>query len=57
MPITTTISLKKETVDKLKMLGRKGDTYDDIVNRLIDFYNNHNANKTDKNHNGDIENV
>ena len=31
----TTISLLPETREKLKLLGRKGETYDAIVNRLI----------------------
>lgn len=32
----TTIPLSMETRDRLKALGRKGETYDDLVNRLID---------------------
>lgn len=32
----TTIPLRKATRDRLKQLGRKGDTYDTILNRLID---------------------
>ncbi|MFQ6075149.1 MAG: hypothetical protein ACE5Z5_03285 [Candidatus Bathyarchaeia archaeon] len=31
----TTIPLKKETRDRLKSLGRKGETYDQILRRLI----------------------
>ena len=34
----TTIRLKKETVEKLKSLGKKGETYDDIVNRLVELW-------------------
>lgn len=34
----TTISLDMETRDRLKSLGRKGETYDELVNRLIDHY-------------------
>ncbi len=34
----TTISLDPETRDRLKSLGRKGESYDDLVNRLIDHY-------------------
>lgn len=34
----TTISLDVETRDRLKELGNKGETYDDLVNRLIDHY-------------------
>jgi hypothetical protein len=33
-----TIQVKSETKRKLEMLGRKGDTYDDIVRKLIDSY-------------------
>lgn len=32
----TTIPLRKATRDRLKLLGGKGETYDDILNRLID---------------------
>jgi len=31
-----TIKIMKETRERLKALGRKGETYDDIVNRLLD---------------------
>ncbi len=31
----TTIALKKETKDELKNLGRKGESYDDIIERLL----------------------
>lgn len=34
----TTIPLQKETRDRLKELGSKGDTYDDLINQLIDHY-------------------
>ncbi len=34
----TTISLDTETRDRLKSLGRKGETYDELLNRLIDHY-------------------
>ncbi len=32
----TSIKIKRETRDVLKSLGKKGETYDDIVNRLLD---------------------
>jgi len=35
--VTTTIPLKKETRERLRLLGRKGETYDDISRRLISF--------------------
>ena len=31
----TTIRVKKETRDRLKAIGRKDETYDDIINRLL----------------------
>lgn len=34
----TTVSMDEETRDRLKALGRKGETYDDLINRLIDHY-------------------
>jgi hypothetical protein len=30
------IRLRRKTVEKLKKLGFKGETYDDIINRLIE---------------------
>ena len=32
----TTIRIKKETATALKEIGKKGETYDDIINRLLD---------------------
>ena len=34
----TTIPIKKETRDMLKELGKKGETYDEIIKRLIDLW-------------------
>lgn len=34
-----TIRLKKTTVEVLKTCGNKGDTYDDIINKLMREYN------------------
>ena len=34
----TTIPIKKETRDMLKELGKKGETYDEIIRRLIDLW-------------------
>jgi len=31
----TTIPLEKETRERLRSLGRKGETYDQVLNRLI----------------------
>jgi len=36
MSDTTTIKVKKDTRDKLKDRGKKGESYDEIINRLID---------------------
>ncbi len=33
--MTTTIQLEKETRERLRSLGRKGETYDQLVKRLI----------------------
>ncbi len=38
MESITTIQLTKETRDKLLELGKKRETYDDLINRLIEFY-------------------
>ena len=34
----TTIQLTKETRGKLLEIGKKKETYDDLINRLIEFY-------------------
>jgi predicted CopG family antitoxin len=34
----TTIQVRKETRERLLEIGRKKETYDDLINRLIDFY-------------------
>jgi hypothetical protein len=34
----TTIQLEEETRDRLKDFGKKGESYDDIVIRLMKFY-------------------
>jgi len=34
----TTIALSPRTKERLNGIGRKGETYDDIVVRLLDFY-------------------
>lgn len=36
----TTIPLTKATRDRLRALGRKGETYDALLLRLIDVYEN-----------------
>ena len=34
---TTTIPLSKETRDLLKKYGQKGETYDDLIRRLLEM--------------------
>ena len=34
----TTIQLEKKTRDRLMDLGKKGESYDDIINKLVDFW-------------------
>ena len=33
----TTIQISKETRDKLKKLGRKGQTYDEVIENLLEI--------------------
>ncbi|MCD6547690.1 MAG: hypothetical protein J7K22_04015 [Nanoarchaeota archaeon] len=33
----TTIALKMETKEKLKEIGSKGETYDELINKLIEI--------------------
>lgn len=35
--MATTIALSEDTRDKLKSFGRKGDTYDDIISRMMEI--------------------
>ena len=32
----TSIKIRKETAERLKELGRKGETYDDVLTRILD---------------------
>jgi hypothetical protein len=34
----TTIQLEKKTRDRLMDLGKKGESYDQIINKLVDFW-------------------
>jgi hypothetical protein len=38
MQSITTIQLQKKTRERLLEIGMKKETYDDLINRLIDFY-------------------
>ena len=35
MTETTTIQLEVKTVERLKAIGKKGETYEDIIKRLL----------------------
>jgi hypothetical protein len=37
----TTIGIRKTTRDRLKEIGKKGDWYDDVVQRLLELYEVH----------------
>jgi predicted CopG family antitoxin len=37
MKSTTTISIGKDTLEKIKRIGKEGETYDDIINRLLEI--------------------
>jgi len=34
----TTVQLEKNTRDRLMSLGKKGESYDQIINKLVDFW-------------------
>lgn len=34
----TTVKVQKKTRDRLTKLGNKSETFDDIINRLVNFY-------------------
>jgi hypothetical protein len=37
----TTIGIRKPTRDRLKEHGKKVEFYDDIIQRILDFYDDH----------------
>jgi hypothetical protein len=37
MPLMTTILIEKATRDRLRALGKKGETYDQIIHRMMDY--------------------
>jgi len=39
MPEMTTLQVKKTTRDRLKGIGSKGETWDDLLNRMMDERN------------------
>jgi hypothetical protein len=38
----TSLKIRKATRDRLGKLGNKTETYDDVLNRLMDFYEKNN---------------
>jgi len=43
MDKVTTVKVTKRTKGKLSEFGRKGETYEQIIRRLIDFYTNNSS--------------
>lgn len=41
----TTIQVSKEIRDKLKELGKKGETYDDVIKNLLELAGKHHSQK------------
>lgn len=44
--MSTTILISKELRENLKGLGKKGETYDEIIQRLVDYYQKKNGKVT-----------
>ena len=40
----TTIAIEVATRERLAYIGRKRDKYDDIINKILDFYEEHHVN-------------
>jgi len=38
MGAVTTVKMSKKTRDELAQLGKKNETYEDVIRRLMDFY-------------------
>ena len=38
MPDKTSLSMKRKTLERVKKLGKLGDTYEDVINRALDAY-------------------
>jgi hypothetical protein len=45
----TTVKVRRETKKMLADMGKKEDTYDDVIMRLIEFYNK-NSKETERKH-------
>ena len=43
--MATTIQIKKDTREKLKRFGHKGESYDNIIERLISYFEELNVEK------------
>lgn len=37
----TTVKVQKKTRDRLAKFGNKSETFDDVINRLLDFFEEH----------------
>jgi len=37
----TSVQMSMATRDRIKTVGRMGDSYEDVINRLIDFWEQH----------------
>ena len=42
----TTIQIEEETRDRLKDIGKMGDSYDSVIRRLLDFYAEHKSDRS-----------
>jgi len=42
----TSLKVRKATRDRLAKLGNKSETFDQIINRLIEFYERHRKGKS-----------
>ena len=43
----TTVKVTRKTRDKLAELGKKNETYEDIIEKLIDYYQKKNRTKAE----------
>jgi hypothetical protein len=41
----TSLKVRKKTRDRLASIGNKAETFDDVINRLIDFYEKNSSGK------------
>jgi hypothetical protein len=43
----TSLKVQKTTRDRLAKVGNKAETFDDVINRLLDFYEKHGKGRID----------